>query len=67
MWSTATHSKASSTFASIYQGSDAAMFAVANEMPNRLDEVTTYPQGRYISSSEAVWCLLNFPIHQRYQ
>ncbi|GFR04231.1 ATP-dependent DNA helicase [Trichonephila clavata] len=42
------------------------MFAVANEMPNRLDEVTTYQQRRYISSSEAVWRLLNFPIHQRY-
>ncbi|GFR09752.1 uncharacterized protein TNCT_87251 [Trichonephila clavata] len=42
------------------------MFAVANEMANRLDEVTTYQQGRYISSSEAVWHLLNFPIHQRY-
>ena len=25
-----------------------------------------YQQGRYISSSEAVWRLLNFPIHQRY-
>ncbi|GFW47089.1 hypothetical protein TNCV_55421 [Trichonephila clavipes] len=41
------------------------MFIVANEMPNRLD-VTSYQQGRYISSSETVWCLLNFPIHQRY-
>ncbi|GFV68070.1 hypothetical protein TNCV_1873521 [Trichonephila clavipes] len=29
------------------------MFAVANEMPNRLDEVTTYQQGRYISGSVA--------------
>ena len=50
----------------VTKGSDAAMFAVANEMPNRLDEVTNYQQGRYISSSEAVWRLLNFPIHQRY-
>ncbi|GFR22140.1 ATP-dependent DNA helicase [Trichonephila clavata] len=50
----------------VTKGSDAAMFAVANEMPNRLDKVITYQQGRYISSSEAVWCLLNFPIHQRY-
>ncbi|GFQ82131.1 hypothetical protein TNCT_285501 [Trichonephila clavata] len=29
----------------VTKGSDAAMFAVANEMPNRLDEVTTYQQG----------------------
>ncbi|GFW94250.1 ATP-dependent DNA helicase [Trichonephila clavipes] len=50
----------------VTKGSDTAMFAVANEMLNRLDEVTTYQQGRYISSSEAVWRLLNFPIHQRY-
>ncbi|GFQ95331.1 helitron_like_N domain-containing protein [Trichonephila clavata] len=50
----------------VTKGSDAAMFAVANEMPNKLDEVTTYQQGRYISSSEAVWRLLNFPIHQKY-
>ncbi|GFQ81851.1 ATP-dependent DNA helicase [Trichonephila clavata] len=50
----------------VTKGSDAAMFAVANEMPNRLDEVTTYQQGRYISSNEAVWRLLNFSIHQRY-
>ncbi|GFY59184.1 ATP-dependent DNA helicase [Trichonephila inaurata madagascariensis] len=50
----------------VTKGNDATMFAVANEMPNRLDEVTTYQQGRYISSSEAVWHLLNFHIHQRY-
>ncbi|GFW93647.1 uncharacterized protein TNCV_4541761 [Trichonephila clavipes] len=37
----------------VTKGSDAAMFAVANEMLNRLDEVTTYQQGRYISSSVA--------------
>ncbi|GFU96283.1 ATP-dependent DNA helicase [Trichonephila clavipes] len=42
------------------------MFAGANQIPNRLDEVTTYQQGLYISSSETVWRLLNFPIHQRY-
>ncbi|GFT13536.1 ATP-dependent DNA helicase [Trichonephila clavipes] len=34
----------------VTKGSDAAMFPVANEMSNRLDEVTTYQQGRYISS-----------------
>ncbi|GFQ78146.1 uncharacterized protein LOC104236095 [Trichonephila clavata] len=47
----------------VIKGSDAAMFAVVNEMPNRVDEVTTYYQGRYISSSQAVWRLLNFSIH----
>ncbi|GFY23468.1 uncharacterized protein LOC104236095 [Trichonephila clavipes] len=50
----------------VTKGSDAAMFAVANEMANQLDEVTIYQQGKYIISSEAVWHLLNFPIHQRY-
>ncbi|GFR04659.1 ATP-dependent DNA helicase [Trichonephila clavata] len=34
-------------------------------MPNSLDE-DPYQKGRYSSSSEAVWRLLNFPIQQRY-
>lgn len=49
----------------VTKGSDAAMFTVAGEV-DRLDEVSTYQQGRYISSSEAVWHLLNLPIHERH-
>ncbi|GFW76678.1 uncharacterized protein TNCV_4943951 [Trichonephila clavipes] len=30
-----------------------------------IDEVTQYQAGRYISSNEAVWRILSFPIHER--
>ena len=33
---------------------------------NKNDEVETYKLGRYISSSEAVWRLFNFDIHQHW-
>lgn len=47
----------------VNKGSDMAVFAVHNVDPN--DEVTKYQMGRYISSSEAVWRILSFPIHER--
>lgn len=46
----------------INKGSDQAAFALENEK----DEVKLYESGRYISSSEAVWRILAFPIHERY-
>lgn len=46
----------------INKGSDQATFGVRN--PN--DEVQKYLNGRYISTSEAVWRLLEFPIHDRH-
>ena len=33
---------------------------------NKNDEVTNYQLARYISSNEAVWRLLKFPLHERY-
>ena len=39
-----------------------AVFGVVN----RNDEVTNYQMGRYISSNEAVWRILSFPIHDRH-
>ena len=51
----------------ITKGSDAAVFKLqGDQQENRLDEVTTYQQGRYISSSEAAWRIFTFPIHERY-
>lgn len=30
------------------------------------DEVTKFQSGRYISSSEGIWRILSFPIHERH-
>ncbi|XP_076298040.1 uncharacterized protein LOC143217539 [Lasioglossum baleicum] len=46
----------------VNKGSDQATFGVRN---NR-DEITTYQSGRYISTSEAVWRILSFHIHERF-
>lgn len=46
----------------INKGSDQATFSLRN--PH--DEVENYLNGRYISTSEAVWRLFEFPIHNRY-
>lgn len=46
----------------INKGSDQAAFTLRNER----DEVSLYESGRYISSSEAVWRILGFPVHERY-
>ncbi|XP_024892751.1 uncharacterized protein LOC112467995 [Temnothorax curvispinosus] len=46
----------------VNKGSDQATFA----LENKRDEVKLYESGRYISSSEAVWRILAFPIHERY-
>jgi hypothetical protein len=46
----------------VNKGSDQAAFALQNDK----DEVTMYQTGRYLSSSEAAWRILCFPIHERY-
>ena len=45
----------------IHKGCDQATFTVQSK-----DEVEKYINGRYISSSEAVWRIFQFPIHERY-
>lgn len=47
----------------VNKGSDMAVFGV-NEQ--NTDEVTQYQMGRYISSNEAAWRILSFPIHNRH-
>ncbi|KAG8239489.1 hypothetical protein J437_LFUL019012 [Ladona fulva] len=49
----------------INKGSDMAIFQIENEN-RKTDEITQYQMGRYISSNEAVWRILNFSIHERY-
>ncbi|GFY04397.1 ATP-dependent DNA helicase [Trichonephila clavipes] len=45
----------------VNKGTDQATFGVKDQ-----DEVTRYESGRYISSSEAVWRILYFPINERF-
>jgi hypothetical protein len=41
------------------------VFQIENES-RPFDEITLYQMGRYISSNEAVWRILSFPIHERH-
>ncbi|UYV78791.1 hypothetical protein LAZ67_16002787 [Cordylochernes scorpioides] len=45
-------------------GNDMAIFGLSKENTN--DEISQYLLGRYISSNEAVWRILSFPIHERH-
>ncbi|GFX68491.1 ATP-dependent DNA helicase [Trichonephila clavipes] len=46
----------------VNKGSDLAVFGVQNAN----DEVTSYQNGRHISTSEAIWRMLSFSIHERF-
>ena len=49
----------------VNKGSDMAVFGVGNTTAP-IDEINIYQLGRYISSNEAVWRILSFPIHDRH-
>ena len=49
----------------VNKGSDQAVFQLQKNGAN-LDEVSAFQTGRYISSNEAVWRILSFPIHERF-
>lgn len=49
----------------VNKGSDQAVFGIQND-GQTIDEINGYREGRYISSNEAVWRILSFPIHERY-
>ena len=49
----------------VNKGSDQAVFSVQGN-DRQLDEIENFQTGRYISTNEAVWRILNFPIHDRY-
>jgi hypothetical protein len=49
----------------INKGSDMAAFALQKQEAAD-DEIEMFQIGRYISSNEAVWRILNFPIHERH-
>lgn len=49
----------------VNKGSDMAVFGIANETQS-VDEINQYQMGRYVSSNEAVWRILSFPMHERH-
>ncbi|VDK69715.1 unnamed protein product, partial [Onchocerca ochengi] len=54
----------------VNKGSHMAVFGVQPERSDgnaalHIDEIKWYQAGRYISSNEAVWRILSFPIHER--
>ncbi|GBL96733.1 hypothetical protein AVEN_111867-1 [Araneus ventricosus] len=49
----------------VNKGSDMAVFELTSG-ENDLNEIHQYQMGTYISSNEAVWRILNFPIHERH-
>ena len=46
----------------VHKGCDQAMFALRS---SQVDEISDYQNARYISSNEAAWRILEFPIHKR--
>ena len=48
----------------VNKGSDQAVFGLKKD-GTAVDEIEQYQLGRYISSNEAVWRILNFSIHER--
>ncbi|CAF1558848.1 unnamed protein product [Rotaria magnacalcarata] len=49
----------------VNKGSDQAVFGLENDR-NSIDEIKHYQLGRYISSNEAIWRILDYPIHERH-
>ena len=46
----------------VHKGCDQAMFTLRS---SQVDEISDYQNARYVSSNEAVWRILEFPIHER--
>lgn len=49
----------------VNKGSDEAVFGLGRD-GEPVDEIRNYQLGRYISSNEAIWRILDFPIHERH-
>ena len=46
----------------VHKGCDQAMFTLQS---SQVDEISDYQNARYVSSNEAAWRILEFPIHER--
>ena len=47
----------------VHKGCDQVTFALHS---NQVDEISEYQNAHYISSNEAAWRILEFPIHKRF-
>ena len=50
----------------VHKGCDQAMYQLQTNQQGKVDEISNYQSARYISSDEAAWRILEFPIHERY-
>ena len=46
----------------VHKGCDQAMFTLQS---SQVDEISDYQNARYVSSNEAAWRIMEFPIHDR--
>ena len=49
----------------VHEGCDQAIFTLQSNHSSQVDEISDYQNARYVSSNEAVWRILEFPIHER--
>ena len=49
----------------VHKGCDQAMFTLQSNHGRQVDEISDYQNARYVSSNEAAWRILEFPIHER--
>jgi len=50
----------------VHKGCDQAMYQLQANQVGEVDEISDFQSARYISSNEAAWRIMGFPIHERY-
>ena len=50
----------------VHKDCDQAMYQLQTNQPGEVDEISDFQSARYISSNEAAWRIMEFPIHERY-
>ena len=49
----------------MHKGCDQVMFTLQSSHGSQVDEISDYQNARHVSSNEAAWRILEFPIHER--